>query len=355
MRHPTTLFILGAGASKEADLPTGAELKEHIARDLDIRFQPFGEMLGGDHLIYRALEDYVRNTPSPRNELESYVTAGWHIRDAMPQALSIDNFIDTHHTNTRIALCGKLGITRCILESERLSRLYIEPTSRDRRLSFHRLADSWYDLFIKLVTESCPLDQLKKRFESLALIIFNYDRCFEHYLFNALKNYYGIGDERSAELIGSLTIYHPYGTVGTLPWTNKPDTIPFGGQPNASQLLELSANIRTFAEGTDPNRSDVASIRELVANSGRLIFLGFAYHTMNLDILRSPFEESPGRNGPEYIGTAIGISTSDCELLRSDLLRLAGGGHDRVWLHTGLTCCKLFHEHWRRISFLPMQ
>ena len=41
-----TVFILGAGASKEVGLPTGSELKKLIAKNLDIEFDTLGRFTG---------------------------------------------------------------------------------------------------------------------------------------------------------------------------------------------------------------------------------------------------------------------------------------------------------------------
>lgn len=45
-----TVFVIGAGASKEANLPTGEELKSSISSFLDIRFE-YNTQIKGDYLI----------------------------------------------------------------------------------------------------------------------------------------------------------------------------------------------------------------------------------------------------------------------------------------------------------------
>jgi len=106
-----TVFIIGAGGSKEAGLPIGSELKTEIAKALDIRFKDLARMVSGDNCIFEAFFlAKVANDQDPNAPLRSLQQAGWHIRDAMPQAISIDNFIDTHSENKHIELCGKLAI-----------------------------------------------------------------------------------------------------------------------------------------------------------------------------------------------------------------------------------------------------
>jgi len=54
-----TVFIIGAGASKEAGLPVGSDLKKVIARALDIRFKDLGQMVSGDNCIYQAFLEMI--------------------------------------------------------------------------------------------------------------------------------------------------------------------------------------------------------------------------------------------------------------------------------------------------------
>lgn len=40
--RPNTLFVLGAGASCEVDMPSGTDLKKQIANDLNLLFDDWG-------------------------------------------------------------------------------------------------------------------------------------------------------------------------------------------------------------------------------------------------------------------------------------------------------------------------
>jgi len=107
-----TVFVVGAGASEEANLPTGDGLKTEIAKLLDIQFDHvFGEKLqSGDHKIVQALRFVVQRNNRSRRDISPFLEEVWHIRDALPLAISIDNFIDAHRDNEKITLCGKLAI-----------------------------------------------------------------------------------------------------------------------------------------------------------------------------------------------------------------------------------------------------
>lgn len=182
-----TVFIIGAGASKEVGLPVGSELKEEIAKALDIRCKDFGEMVSGDRRIFEAFQAKVLDDPNPNEQLRRLQQAGWHIRDAMPQAVSIDNFIDTQSENKHVELCGKLAIVRTILEAEAKSTLTVDRRQGNGQLRFEKLAETWFNRFFQRLSENCKPADLKHRLKSVVLTIFNYDRCIEHYLYYAFQ------------------------------------------------------------------------------------------------------------------------------------------------------------------------
>lgn len=124
MFESKTLFVVGAGASSEAGLPLAKKLKSDIAGRVDIRFNIAAplEQQTGDPVITEAIRRHVRDSTGGR-DINPYLHAGRHISRAMPQAISIDNFIDTHRKDEKIELCGKLAIVQAILHTERRSQL----------------------------------------------------------------------------------------------------------------------------------------------------------------------------------------------------------------------------------------
>ncbi len=91
-----TVFVIGAGASKEVNLPSGEDLKSQISQLLDIRFDAFGsELEHGDHQIVGALKLHVKQPNGQRGDIKPYVHESRHISEALPLAISIDNFIST--------------------------------------------------------------------------------------------------------------------------------------------------------------------------------------------------------------------------------------------------------------------
>jgi len=344
-----TVYIVGAGASSEAGLPTGQELKHNIARSLDIRYEDGHSRSSGDRAIDQAIRMHVSNQSEGRGDINPHLHACWRIRDAMPQAISIDNFIDAHSDDEKIEFCGKLAIVKTILDAERKSLLYIDRSNTNNKINYKVLENTWYASFIKLLTENCKADELVKRFKSISLIIFNYDRCIEHFIFNSLQNYYGLTPDKSAEIISELDIYHPYGVIGNLPWQGG-RCIEFGEEVHPSHLLEFSVQIKTFTEGTDPDSSEIKAIRNKMNRADIIVFLGFAYHKLNVQLLLPSTFFGNSINASSYFGTAKGISNSDCKIIIKSLEKFNDLEDVDININNNLDCSMLFNEYWRSLS-----
>ena len=349
MSNKKTLYIIGAGASSEAKLPTGHELKETIASLLDIRFEHGYKKLSGDDYIYEALRIYVKQSEFPRTDTNPYLHAAWRIRDAMPQAISIDNFIDTHNDDKKIELCGKLAIVRSILDAERNSLLYIDSSNIYNRIDFSALEKTWYARFMMLLTENCTKENLSRRLKSIALIVFNYDRCIEHFLYNSLKNYYDLKPGETGKLVNEIEIYHPYGVVGSLPWQSD-QSVAFGAELHPQELLNLTHQIKTFTESTDPQSKEILAIRNNVNKADPIVFLGFAYHELNMKLLM-PDSSTPDLSKlRSCFGTAKRISDHNCGMIKDQLKDFYKSKVDYVIINNKLDCNRLFEEYWRSLS-----
>ena len=349
MHMKSLVLVLGAGASKEVNLPVGGELKQRIAELLDIRFHA-GSQRSGDHLIGEAFRLATAAPNEEHGDINLLLHASGMIRDAMPQAKSIDNFINVHRTNKDIAFCGKLAIVRSILQAEAKSNLLVDSSNIHNKINFVAIKNTWFTEFFQLLTENCQRDNLRLRLQQVAVVSFNYDRCFEHYLYFALQNYFGISAEEAADLLALLEVHHPYGKVGELPWMHQSGAVKFGAIPNAEQLLSVSKQLRTFAEGTDPSTSDIESIRAAVLGAQRLIFLGFAFHRLNLELLFLNTGSEPRARTESVFATALGLSYSDIDHIRLELVAKTGVLHDKTNVQGNLTCASLFHEYKRGMS-----
>lgn len=344
------VLVVGAGASREVNLPVGADLKQQIADRLDIRFERFNEKISGDDQITQAFRLLTAGTDGTRGDINPLLHVSWFIRDAMPQAISIDNFIDSHRNDERIAQCGKLAIARCILDAEACSSLIVDRSNSYNKLDFGAVKNTWFNAFFQLITENCQKGELPDRLQQISIITFNYDRCIEHYLYLAFQNYYEMQADEAARLMSMLEIHHPYGKVGALPWMGGSGRIEFGATPNAQQLIDISKQLRTFTEGVDPTGGDIEAIRTGISSAQRTLFLGFAFHRLNLELL---FSEHPSKHRPEthsVFATAYGLSQSDSKQIHHELVSKAGYPSDGINIRTDLTCANLFSEFRRSLT-----
>jgi hypothetical protein len=342
-----TVFVLGAGASAEVGFPLGAELKSIIAKKLNITFPDGYRQQDGDYAITGALREKVRLPDGRNGNINPYLHKAWHIKDAMPQAISIDNFLDNHSDDEEIKLCGKLAIVRSILESEEKSKLYnFNQRNHQVEVKFDLIANTWYSKFFRLLTQNCVWSNLEERLKRIFIINFNYDRSFEFYLFLALKNYYRKDDEVIKKVLNYLTVIHPYGSVGKLPWQDNAEHISYGEDlTNSKKLLELACKIKTFTERFD-EEVVLTTIKKFIQEANTIIFLGFAYHTQNMELINPKticFSE-------KVYATAKGISNSGQRVCSDNIRRILKKEDEDIVQLGGFTCSDIFDEFWQEFS-----
>jgi len=358
-----TVFVIGAGANVEIGMPSGDELKTKIAKLLNFSSNKRPLAIGGDTLIDSAIDMYAyADTGSDAEYFDNFkalTDAAKIISKAMPLSISIDSFIEAQKENCAIAFCGKLAIVRLILDAERdcsLSTAYDENSSLmnigDETAKLH---NSWYPSLFKKITEGCSIEELTGRLNNISFIIFNYDRCFEYFIYNALITYYCIGHEKAKEFIQKLNIVHPYGTVGDL-WDDK-SRFTFGETPDVKKLVSLAQRIKTFTEsgGVDQKEDIASKVKYLVDRADRIIFLGFAYHNQNLDLLfkqRGIIQDAilPSESITCY-GTGYQISENDLVNVRKLLMQANKKIKECIISETDITCAQFFKNFWYTLSF----
>lgn len=340
-----TVYVIGAGASKELNLPTGEGLIKNIADRLNYEFDPFGNPESGDYDIYQAMRIHSSDT----DELNKYLIAAEVIRKGVVLTKSIDTFIHNHRDDSYIAKCGKLAITRVILEEERNSTLYNAINSNPSHLN---IQDTCLIPFYKNLTEGCNIQEIEERLKSITLIILNYDRCVEQFLYNALKQHYNTNDAIASQLMSNLNIYHPYGAVGKLK-TPTIDGIKFGAKLNPETLLNISNEIKTFTEGLT-EKAKISEIKKHMSNADKLIFLGFAFHKMNMDILKP---DPPASSYPKFYASTYGFSDSDKTEIKKEIKKLyynrdIGFVEAHFFMsNKDQTCFDFFNEFQKGLSF----
>lgn len=264
------------------------------------------------------------------------------------------NFIDKHKGNDKIALCGKLAIVRSILHAEKNSKLYFDKDQANATINFKNkeLSKSWYMSFFKILTEDCTKNDLIERFKNITLIIFNYDRCVEHFLYCALQCCYEVNKSEAAELVESINIFHPYGSVGTLPWLHENGNTEFGSDPETQKLLELAQEIKTFTEGTDPKSSRIDQLKFCMGTAQKFVFLGFAFHKLNMQLMTPKVGELVSSR-PICFATTFGFSDHDQSIIIrkiSNLLSRTNRTSPSITVSSS-TCGDFFNEFSQTLSF----
>lgn len=343
-----TVIVVGAGASFEVGMPVGDELKSEIASLVNIRFPDGYTQKTGDYRITEALKRIVES--SGGRDINPYLHAGWHISDALAQAISIDNFLDCND-DALINVVGKLGIVRAILKRERSSRLFLRDGGAIARLDFKSLSDTWLHYFFQLLTEGTKSSKLDEIFHNISIVSFNYDRCIEHFLFNALQNYYNIDTHRAAEIAGQLEIFYPYGSIASLPWRNSGGKGIHYGAEDGYDLAKIYGNIKTFTEQVE-DEAYIDAIRNRIQAAKHLVFIGFAFHDANMALLQPHAQTSIER----VFATALNISESDCNVIGNRIGKLClaedpewDWEQDALELHNSLTAAAMFREFGRSL------
>jgi hypothetical protein len=343
-----TLFVLGAGSSYEVKLPVGLGLAKTIATKLDVRIGDHGKNVGeGDKYL---LGQFQNHHPQQFND---YLRAGWRIRDGLPTASSIDDFLDMH-SHELMQTIGKAAIVRSIIEAERESDLYFDPNDRSKRLGLEKLEGSWFMRFVRVLGRGISKNNAPQIFDNVSFVVFNYDRCVEFFLLQALQAMYSLPLNDAASIVQDLSIIHPYGTVGELSDLGNGTQVPFGGIENYDfNYIKLAQRIRTYTEQLAG--SEITNgIRNEIERAEQVVFLGFAYHAQNMLLLR-PFEEFASSR-PIY-GTALGMSDSDVTIAKGELRSwfmpndiFPSDPIESIHIENQLTCAKLFDNYAKSIA-----
>lgn len=179
MFAPRTLFILGAGASKEVGMPLGWELAAQIHGMCLYERNSTGQIESHDSTYFNALRRAVNDERKFRAE---YLPAVNFVRDGVREVASIDNFIDTHPNDDRVRLIGKTAIIRAILQKEAGSDVFADDTRANPSLDFDKVKNSWFLRFGRILRDGIPVEDRETVFDNLTVICFNYDRCLDQFL-----------------------------------------------------------------------------------------------------------------------------------------------------------------------------
>lgn len=276
-----TVFIVGAGASNEVGLPIGADLTKKISGLLRLKQRGLGDHIS-DPIISEAVHLLCQANGHKEGE---YIAASKKISEAMPIAPSIDNYIHSQSGNDRIEFCSKLAIVHAILGAERNSHLYYSEANIYNTINFDLVSSTWYRQLWFLLCTDISTQNVECIFDNVVFIVFNYDRCLEQFLSQALRVYYDLDINAVQQIMGRLKIFHPYGQVGQLPAMTSGGNVSYGFEPSARNLVVIAQLIKTFTERVEESTA-LKTFQDEIANSRKLVFLGFAFHELNMKLLK---------------------------------------------------------------------
>lgn len=358
-----TVFVVGAGASCELDLPAGEGLKGYI--DGCLRLGE-GSLIGkfADPSVQGAIKELCDSVPEARSGgmFDSLVSHAGIMSHALTFALSIDNYLDAQRDQSLIKTLGKIGIAKAILDAERGSKLTkhttaihrLDPNFRESRnpKRASKVPQTWHLKLLQLLTAGKPQSQIEDVFDDVGFIIFNYDRCLEYFMQWGLSAYYNVTDEVAKRALSKLHIIHPYGQVGYLPWQDGRPKVAFGST-GEDKLLTVSEGIQTFTESVESGLA--GQVKEMVQNAETLVFMGFGFLPQNVELLTVK-ETAKARR---VFFTSYGISDTDVPLIVEDLAEMLKKPEQSTQIskNTGFkafpergSCSDLMRNNWLRLT-----
>jgi hypothetical protein len=319
-----TVFVIGAGAGHGLKMPLGDRLSEIIADKVNIH-KDGTNLLSGNNEILEIVERLAR---TKKIGLTEFISAGRMIASGVRHSRSIDNYVHTHRDKPMVGCVAKVAIVHTILKAERDSALWINPSKHPYEFQDEpSVRQSWmYDFFTLLQDQIIESENLDQIFDNLSIINFNYDRCIEHFLLRALLDLFPTkGEGILTELINEkLTIIHPYGIIGKLPWQTRQDAVPFGAEQRRHDIAQLSTQIRTYHEQITDNE-ELRKIRTLIADAERIIFLGFHFHKQNMELLTAQDRAIDAKGPASVFASQVNRSTSDMEIIEQRIQAMLNG------------------------------
>jgi hypothetical protein len=309
MFNKPVVFVIGAGASCEYGLPLGATLKASIAKRIRFRFEHGFQLSSGDAILLDHIRRHTKNDQNLNNE---YTVAANELSNAIEVFISIDEAMHFVASSTKAVEVGKIAIVSEILAAEGKSSIAL---SRETgRTILNEKNGGWLAHMLSMALAGTQKADVEKLFAQVTFVNFNYDRCLEHYLFEALQQKTGASSAQAEAIVDGLNVIRPYGSLGPLEW-QVPRGVAFGytGHVDPFSLID---KIRTYTEQNTLH--DATIIDHALRLAELVVFLGFGFHKQNLEILALPnFSRT---NTAEVLATVVGIHKENLKSI-SDQIR----------------------------------
>lgn len=329
-----SVFIIGAGASADFGLPLGSKLMDRIKDNCFYRLQ-FGELKQGIPQIINGLQDRYRTV----EEYEPYFKALMEIHRAIDFSGSIDEFVNKHYDDPHIAKIGKLQIAYAIAKAEEDAR-WIMPRFEGIRKKDQDPTTLWIRNFTRLLFEGVRNDQVNEVGHNITIICFNYDRCIEQYLQEAIvEAFRGVSLEQAQDIVTRMNIIHPYGTLGRL------KDFPFGTKFDTEKLWRMSDNIVTWSEfGESRTKNKIEAAMRAASN---IVFMGLAFAPQNMQLLQAAEPNGYAEDVTVY-ATGYGYDRVIDDKLRSKIANLFGMqplAHSQIHVQYEMMCGEFLQKH----------
>jgi hypothetical protein len=303
------VIIVGAGASCEYGLPLGSALKSSAAQKLRFIFQ-HGRLTSGDQDLLNHIRRHTRNDQTRNN---AYTIAANELSRTMETFISIDEALHFVSASPEAVEIGKVAVVSEILAAERRSSL-----APSKETGQTRLKDvGWLPQMLSMAVAGVQKSEIETVFKQTTLVNFNYDRCIEHYLYEALQQKAGVSREQSGRIVNALTVIRPYGSLGPLEW-QEPPGVAFAHSGHVDPF-SLIGGIRTYTEQNALHDSE--KVERALKAAELVIFLGFGFHQQNMEVLalKPSFAR---KQGLELLATIVGIHRENLESISSRLGKL---------------------------------
>lgn len=334
-----TLFIVGAGASKEVKFPIGADLAQIIADNM----QP-GSRTERATIRDTALVAEYRQRVGYNNPYSDFMAAARRIHEGVELTHSVDDFLNVHQASPLMIEVGKAAIIRAIIAAESSCDMHVDQSNIYNRINVRNLGLTWFVKLMRVLAPGSGPSAAAHAFHNVSFIVFNYDRCLEHFLEYSIAALYGIDRMKARDIVNGIRIIHPYGKIGDL------DVLPFGGEKNKDYaVLAIADRIKTYAERFE-ERDQLRQIRDEVFYSECIVFLGFSFLEQNMALLRP----SMGMKWKPVFGTALGLSDHSVKVVIEDILSTYDSSQidssSSIELNNKIKCSELFDYYARSLN-----
>jgi hypothetical protein len=279
-----TTLVLGAGASKPFGYPLGPELKDVFKQKLsDYEFRQSLNAIGYEHDLMSDLADCLN----------------------YGRCATIDELLDA---KKRFRQIGGIIIAKSLIEHEKIQGIFP--------------AKDWLGAILdKLLPKILRSEEL-----NLSIVTLNYDRTVE-FFFDRIAKVDGReeDEERTRSALKSIPIIHPHGCLGSL------EDFEYGNPRQATNTdltRRAGENIMIISDKLEDSKP-YADAQSCLAQSERIICLGFAYHPSTMKYLFN--DVSPSKI--ELVGTCFKLNEERMDYLKAwpnNTMRLVGVKSDQL-------------------------